>query len=133
MKRNSGTERSAPTPAAPAPSKRPRNDRRRPSQPSSEISAVLPPSISSGWSIFCSLPASRLIPFIFASRCRVTEREHYSALVGEASNVLNKLLNFFCLQFLFEFRHLFLALLYDPDHCGVGFFLYFWYTEVVVS
>src|SRR6266700_4719415 len=47
---------------------------------------------------------ARLIPFIFASRCRVTEREHYSGLVGEASNVLNKLLNFFGLQLLFEFR-----------------------------
>ena len=82
------------------------------------------------WMVHILLPTcierARLIPFIFASRCQVTEREHYSGLIGEASNVLNKLLNFFGLQFLFEFRHLFLALRYDPDQCGVGFFLYIW-------
>src|SRR5207249_10779510 len=59
------------------------------------------------WMVHILLPTCiPLDTFIFASRCRVTEREHYSGLVGEASNVLNKLLNFFCLQFLFEFRHL---------------------------
>ena len=82
------------------------------------------------WMVHILLPTcierARLIAFIFASRRRVTEREHYSGLVVEASNVLNKLLNFFGLQFLFEFRHLFLALRYDPDQCGVGFFLYIW-------
>src|SRR5256885_9398743 len=39
----------------------------------------------------------------------------FRSLLGEAPNVLNKLLNFFGLQLLFEFRHLFLALRYDLD------------------
>ena len=82
------------------------------------------------WMVHILLPTcigrAGLTLFIFAPRCRVTEREHYSGLVGEAANVRNKLLDFFGLQLLFEFRHLFLALRYDPDQCGIGFFLYIW-------
>src|SRR6266576_5367406 len=58
-------------------------------------------------------------------------RKPNSGLLVETSNVLNKRLNFFSLQFLFKLRHLFLALRNDLDQCGVGFLLQVRYTEVV--
>src|SRR6266513_4072323 len=82
------------------------------------------------WMLHILLPTCierpRLIPLYLCVSLPGIEREHYSGLVVEASNVRNKLLNLFGLLFLFTFRHLFLALRYDPDQCGVGFFLYIW-------